>query len=267
MELERRDLEFDDEEINVLIRQLDRLYKNQQADFSTLCYTIYKIDCWFEDNSDVVLKSKYDAQYYNRKQLFNALGIKNKQRTRFCACYEKFMTLDDVGSKLKEPFVSFTPSKLFELLPYSTSKLIEFIENGQLSPNMTVKEIREFFKSLEEKENVDDETSSEDVLSEDNYIVLKNDTARHDFLNSYKTWGLWFEESRLGLKYYRCKIGERLLVAVCSKSGYCYSGGHTDVVAYHYLNEDGSMLLYPSSEHDLISDMKSIEGKKVYLFN
>lgn len=269
MELGWVKLEVNEVEINRLIDRLNKLHNSQQQDFAELCYTVYKIDCWFEDNPDVMLKDKYKSDYYNKKELFKMLGFKKSQVGRLCQCYQKFMTLiPDVGTKIKEPFVSFTPSKLFELLPLSYDKLVEFINNGQLSADMTVKEIREFLKSFDSIEDVSEEEQEENVsLEEENFIVLKNDTVCQDFLDNYKTWGLWFEEPRLKLKYYRCKIGEKILVAICSNSGYCFQGGHSDVVNFHYLNEEGSMMLYSETYNNLISNMKAVPDKRVYLFN
>lgn len=267
MEIEKTSLEFDDKEINELILQLNRLHNSQQQDFANLCYTVYKIDCWFEDNPECLLKSKLN-EYYNKKQLFNSLGLKKSLVTRYCQCYEKFMTLSsDVGTKLKEPFVSFTSSKLFELLPLGTEKLIEFINNGQITPQMTVKEIREFLKSIEEKTEITEDVDDEEKNFEENFIILKNDTARKDFLDNYMSWGLWFEEPRLRLKYYRCKIGEMVLVAV-QHFYKLYSDKESYDVSFFRLNDVGSLSVsYSMPETELLSKMKAVQDKKVYLFN
>ena len=250
MELELKKLELEDTELATYVQKIAKCFNSQQVNFAELCYAVYKIDCWFEDNPDCVCKSKYDATYYDRKQLFKQLGFSNKQVNRYINCYQKFMTLDDVGSKIKEPFVSFSPSKLFELLPVSNSKLEEFISNGQISSSMTVKEIREFLKTIEEKEDCEALEENQVTSQEENFYVLKNDTARKDFLENYRSWGIWFEEPRLKLKYYRCRIGEKVLVAVLSHSGYSKSSedDYCDVVNFHYLNKDCDI-------HDLIHDL------------
>lgn len=269
MELEFRDLEFDDKDINSLIKKINEMFKHQQVDFANLCYAVYKIDCWFSDNPELLLKSKYNGDYYNRKKLFKALGISNKQANRYCACYEKFMTLDDIGSKLKEPFVLFTSSKLFELLPLSYSKLIEFIENKQITPNMTVKEIREFLKSIEEKTEASEDEEKTLVDEEDKFLILKNDTARKDFLENYKTWGLWFEEQRLKLKYYRCKIGNKILVAVFGKviwSPWNADPEIRDDHKFYFMSDNDELILDPTCETEILKVMSKIVDKKVYLF-
>ncbi len=268
MELEKVKLEFEEVEINQLIEKLNKLHNNQQQDFAELCYTVDKIRSWFVDNPDCLVKAKYGADYYNGKELFKMLGFTNKQVNRYCSCYQKFMILDDVGSKLKEPFVSFSPSKLFELLPLCVDKLVEFINSGQLSADMTVKEIREFLKSFDVVDETTEEVQEESILlEEENYVVLKNDTARKDFLDNYKTWGLWFEEPRLRLKYYRCKIGDIVLVAVL---GYykSYSGGDYENHHFLKLNDAGSLSVgYEMSFNDIFSKMKAVPDKRVYLFN
>ncbi len=272
MELEKVKLEFEEVEINQLIEKLNKLHNSQQQDFAELCYTVNKIREWFVDNPDCLVKAKYGADYYNGKELFKMLGFTNKQVNRYCACYQKFMELDDVGSKLKEPFVSFTPSKLFELLPLSYDKLVEFINNGQLSADMTVKEIREFLNSFDSVEDVSEEKQEESIpLEDENYIVLKNDTARKDFLENYKTWGLWFEEPRLKLKYYRCKIGTRILVAVfgMTEEIYCYDSSRKirETYKFFYMSENGEMFLDPTCETAILKDMSVLSDKRVYLFD
>lgn len=269
-ELDLKMVDVENQELSQYLRKIIKLFHSQQSNFAELCYLVYKIDCWFEDNPDVACKSKWDATYYNEKSLFKSLGFSNKQVCRYCNCYQKFMTLDDVGSKIKEPFVSFAPSKLFEMLPVSTDKLIEFINNGQLSAEMTVKQIREFFKTVEEKEDVPDEEISSENVEEDYFLVLKNDTARKDFLSNYKTWGLWFEEPRLKLKYFRCKIGDKVLVAISGKTETVYYYDQTTTVVdthkFYWMSQDGEMFLDPTCETAILKFMSAVEDKKVYLF-
>lgn len=271
MELDLKMLDVENEELSQYLRKITKLFNGQQSNFAELCYVVYKIDCWFEDNPDVACKSKWNATYYDKKSLFKELGFSNKQVNRYCNCYQKFMTLDDVGSKIKEPFVSFAPSKLFEMLPVLTDKLIEFINNGQLSASMTVKQIREFFKTVEEKEDVLEEETSSETVEEDYFLVLKNDTARKDFLANFKTWGLWFEEPRLKLKYFRCRIGKKVLVAISGKteilsSYYANENKIEDSFKFCWMSQDGELLLDPTCETAILKVMSAIEDKKVYLF-
>ena len=270
-ELDLKMVDVEDQELSQYLKKLTKLFNGQQSNFAELCYTIYKIDCWFDDNPDCVCKSKYDATYYNKKSFFKLLGFSNKQVCRFCNCYQKFMTLDDVGSKIKEPFVSFAPSKLVELLPISTDKLIEFINNGQLSAEMTIKQIREFFKTIEEKESVSESEETIKEAEEDYFLVLKNDTARRDFLQNFKTWGLWFEEPRLKLKYFRCRIGERVLVVVSGVTeninSYYYDQSKTVVESHKFcwMSKDGELFLDSTCETAILKEMSAVEDKKVYL--
>lgn len=275
MEIEYKNLEFEDEEINQLIKQLNKCFDNQQGNFATVCYTIYKIDCWFDDNPDCLLKSKYTADYYKKNQLFKMLGFSKSQVSKLCQCYKKFMTHESFAgeTKIKEPFVSFTSSKLFELLSIGTDKLIEFVTSGQISANMTKLEIREFLKSVEEKEEISNcEDADENITdsTEDYFLVLKNDKMRKDFLDNFKTWGLWFEEPRLKLKYYRCRIGEKVLVAVLGKTEEIYYCDGTKKIyethKFFYMSAEGELFLDPTCETAILKDMSALEDKKVYLF-
>ncbi len=269
MELSKINLEFDDQEINSLVKKLNELFKHQQVDFSNLCYTVYKIDCWFVDNEDQVLKSKTN-DYYDRKQLFKALGFTNKQVNRYCKCYQEFMERDDVGSKLKEPFVCFSSSKLIELLPLGWNA-VKYIDSGKLNADMTVKEIRAFLRSLEDTSSEDLEDEENQISEEElNFLVLKNDTARKDFLDNYKTWGLWFEEPRLKTKYYRCKIGERILIAIygmCDYGTYTYGDRYKEGYNFYWLTEKEELILDPTCVSQIIKEMSAVSDKKVYLFD
>lgn len=270
MELQYNELEFNEEEINVLVKRLNELHKNQQSDFANLSYTVYKIDCWFVDNTDVVLKSKTN-DYYDRKTLFKQLGFSNKQVRRYINCYQKYMTLDGAGSKLKDVFKRFSESKLFEMLPVENETLLNYISAGNITPNMTLKEIRAFLKSKSE-ESLETENVKEDVeiASNDKFLVLKNDQARKDFLENYLSWGLWFEEPRLKLKYYRCKIGEKILVVIAGKEDYgnnYYGESIRDSFKYYYMTENEELLLNPTSPTYILKDMSSVVDKRVYLLD
>ena len=270
MELKYNELEFNEEEINVLVKRLNELHKNQQADFANLSYTVYKIDCWFVDNTDVVLKSKTN-DYYDRKTLFKQLGFSNKQVRRYINCYQKYMTLDDVGSKLKDVFKRFSESQLIELLPIENETLLNYINAGDIKASMTIKEIRAFLKSKSE-ESLETENVKEDVeiANNDKFLVLKNDQARKDFLENYLSWGLWFEEPRLKLKYYRCKIGEKILVVIAGKEdwGINYYGGNIhDSHKYFYMTENEELLLNPTCSTAILKDMSVLTDKKVYLLD
>ena len=43
---------------------------------------------------------------------------------------------------------------------------------------------------------------------------FSNDKNRREFLDTFEEWGLWFEEPRLGVKYYRCELPNRLQIIV-----------------------------------------------------
>lgn len=269
MELQYNNLEFNEEEINILVKRLNDLHKSQQSDFANLCYTVYKIDCWFADNEDMVLKSKSN-DYYDKKALFKQLGFTNKQVRRYINCYQKYMTLDDVGSKLRDVFQRFSESQLIELLPVEIEKLLDYISDGFIKSNMTIKEIRAFLKSKSESNSNSEETEEIDIHNDDNFLVLKNDQARKDFLENYLSWGLWFEEPRLKLKYYRCKIGEKILVVISGKEDWgnnYYGEAIRDSFKYFYMTENEELLLNSTCSTAILKDMSALTDKKVYLLD
>ncbi len=271
MEIEKLNLEFDNEEISNLIKKLNSIYNNQQFDFSNLCYTIYKIDCWFDDHPDEVILSN-TKDYFNKKKLFKTLGFTTKQINRYNKCYQRYMTLTDKGPILKEQYFLFTSSKLFEMLTIDIKLLDDLIIKGDISSSMTVKEIREYIKKLNEDTPLpeDDEDEANQISTEeDKYYVLKNDTMRKDFLDNYKTWGLWFEEPRLKLKYYRCKFGDKVLVVIngiCDYGTYTYGERYKEDYKFYYMTPAGELVLDPTCISQIIKDMSAVEDKRVYLF-
>lgn len=112
---------------------------------------------------------------------------------------------------LKKEFESYNFTQLVEMLPMP-NELLSFI-----TPDMSAKQIRDF-KNV--SKNSDQSTGQKINCLEnkgiERFIVLKNDTERINFLKNYADWGLWFEEQRLGIKYYRCMLnnGDYIIASV-----------------------------------------------------
>lgn len=267
MELQYNNLEFNEEEINVLVKHLNEFHKSQQSDFANLCYTVFKIESWFDDNPDVVLKSTKN-DYYNKKSLFKTLGFTINKKNLLINCYSKYMNLTDVGVKIKDVFKNFSESKLYELLPVENNVLMSYIEAGEINPDMTVREIRVFLKLKSAESKNFEEDNEIDVQNEDYFLVLKNEQARKDFLINYMSWGLWFEEPRLKLKYYRCRIAEKILVVISGKEdlGTNYNNRIQDSFKYFYMTSDNELLINPTCISQILKDMSAVEDRKVYLF-
>ena len=87
-------------------------------------------------------------------------------------CYLKFMTgTNENDINLKSWFVGYSPSKLYELLKVSDLTLEDAIDKKYIIPDMTVKQIREYVKSLADGkdkaekvlESIQDEFKEEDI--------------------------------------------------------------------------------------------------------
>lgn len=158
----KENIEFEDENLNILLKKLKSCYDKQQNNFAKLCHCIVKIHIYFENN---YFKAK-DNDYYNEKKLFAKFGFNRQAVSRYCQCFERFCCLSSSEENAKcsviDEFKGFSPSKLFELLPLSNSEVITYIKDGQIRPTMTVKEIRKYIKSLngenkEEKTEINEE--------------------------------------------------------------------------------------------------------------
>lgn len=112
---------------------------------------------------------------------------------------------------LKKEFELYNFTQLTEMLPIP-NELLSFI-----TPDMTVKQIRDFKNTANSAvQSTEQKNSSLENKGIERFIILKNDTERINFLKNYADWGLWFEESRLGIKYYRCLLnnGDYIIASV-----------------------------------------------------
>ncbi len=139
------DLQFEDKELNELCKCLVSCYGNNQYTFAKTCFSIYNIWSYCKSN---YFKAK-NNEYYNSYKLLAKFGFDRKSVSRYKSCYEKFIqgtTIENVA--VKTYFYGFSPSKLFELLPLSYETLENAIDKHFITPDMTVKQIREYVKQM-----------------------------------------------------------------------------------------------------------------------
>lgn len=172
------EFEFEDENLQSLILNLKDCYKDKQKSFVKLCETIYNIwhycknNCWKAKNNE----------YYNSYKLLAKFGFDKKAVNRYKTCFERFIMLVNNEFYLKPKFYYFSSSKLFELLSLSEETTINAIDNKLISPAMTVKEIREFIKTLKDgtdkAEKVLEDTST---INEDDIPMAFVPTQKYEF--------------------------------------------------------------------------------------
>ncbi len=140
------ELDFEDKELSLLIKDLKQCFYRQQDSFIKTCVTIHKIWSYCKGN---YYKAK-DNEYYNSYKLLAKFGFDKKAVSRYKQCFEKFIVGDDGHYTLFPQIYGFTSSKLFELLTLSDETIFNAIDNKLLKPEMTVKQIREFIKTLKD---------------------------------------------------------------------------------------------------------------------
>ena len=184
------------------------------------------------------------------------LSFKKTTTATLIGICERFGCFDDFGVRyLNDIYSGFSFSQLAEMLSIP-DELLSFI-----SKDMTVREIREFKAIQKSVPTSEQKTESTENKGIQRFIVLKNDTERIDFLKNFSNWGLWFEENRLGIKYYRCMLNNGdYIIASVPNPYYFYdnklvypspnfkiikSGTDKDNARYNfYFNSDAEILTY-----------------------
>ena len=138
------DIDFEDKELHSLIRELNNVFEDKQLNFCQLCKTIYDIWSYCKGN---YYKAK-DNEYYNSYKLLAKFGFDKMAVSRYKQCYERYVV--QPTAILYNDYREFTPSKLFELLSLSKDTALELVKKGLITPAMTVKEIRQYIKSLKD---------------------------------------------------------------------------------------------------------------------
>lgn len=143
----QNEFEFDNQDLNLLLNNLNQYFKDQQNNFCQIAFCVYKISAYFDSN--YIGKEKKTQQYYDKYKLLASFGFDKTAISRLSNCYLRFMTgTDERSINLKSWFEGFSSSKLFELLKLSDLTLESQIDKKLITPNMTVKEIREKIKLL-----------------------------------------------------------------------------------------------------------------------
>lgn len=142
----KSDLVFEDNELSVLVNSLRYALDKRQDSFVNLCKGVYRIWKYCKGN----YYKAQDNAYYNSYELLAKFGFDKKAVSRFRQCYEKFIVDNEQTLALAIPFQDFSPSKLYELLPLSSNTCFDLVDKKVIAPTQTVKEIRDFVKTLKD---------------------------------------------------------------------------------------------------------------------
>ena len=175
--------EFEDEEITGLIRNLERSFNEVQNSFASICEGVYKIWNYFNHT----YKNAKDGCYYNCYSLLAKFGFDKKAVSRYKNCYERFCLTTRDCVILSSTFIDFSPSKLFELLPLSDKTISECINKKIITPEKTVREIRQIVKLINGGEDIDKlidkkiETKTTEEIDESEIPLAYDPTKKYEF--------------------------------------------------------------------------------------
>ena len=163
--------EFDDINLQTLINSLKKCYADNQSNFAKVAFLIWKIS---NDFGSYVIAN--DKKYYRASELLEMLGFDKAQVSRYKQSYTEFVQGSSIENvTLKEMYFGFSPSKLFELLKLSFRTRENAISKGIIRPDMTVKDIRDYVKFLENKNTKKETIADEDLESDDDCIEMAYD--------------------------------------------------------------------------------------------
>lgn len=168
-------LEFEDNELYCLVERLRDVFNDSQDNFANTCECIYKIWSYCKGN---YWKAK-DNEYYNSYKLLAKFGFDKKAVCRYKQCYERFIHKEQGG--LYPIYEDFTPSKLFELLVLSNDTVNNSIVNGLIKPTMTVKEIREYIKTLKDGTDKAEKVVEDTIINEEEIPMAYDPKQKYEF--------------------------------------------------------------------------------------
>lgn len=171
----KSDLEFEDDKLFWLVERLRDVFNNSQDNFSNLCEAIYNIWSYCKGN---YWKAK-DNEYYNSYKLLAKFGFDKKAVSRYKQCYERYVHKDQGG--LYSLYEDFTPSKLFELLVLSDETVKSSISNGLIKPTMTVKQIREYIKTLKDGSDKAEKVFEDTTINEDDIPMAYDPKQEYEY--------------------------------------------------------------------------------------
>lgn len=169
------DLDFEDSELHLLMLALQDCFEDRQINFCQICKTIY--DIW-----SYCKKSYFKAknnEYYNSYKLLAKFGFDKKAVNRYKQCYERFVLQG--ANVLLNDYKDFSPSKLFELLVLSSETSDELVKKQFIKPTMTVKQIREYIKTLKDGSDKAEKVIEDTAINEDDIPMAYDPKQEYEY--------------------------------------------------------------------------------------
>ncbi len=169
------DLDFEDSELHLLMLALQDCFEDNQINFCQTCKTIY--DIW-----SYCKKSYFKAknnEYYNSYKLLAKFGFDKKAVNRYKQCYERFVLQG--ANVLLNDYKDFSPSKLFELLVLSSDTSDELVKKQFIKPTMTVKQIREYIKTLKDGSDKAEKVIEDTTINENDIPMAYDPKQEYEY--------------------------------------------------------------------------------------
>ena len=144
-------------------------------------------------------KGRYCKDIYEvAKQVFNFCKTTTKNVIGIARKFGDYLCC------LKKQYEPYTYKQLVVMLPLNDEQL------SQVNPLMSEQDIKSISKQGKIVGQLVDQNdeNAETLINKGvgNFLVLKNDTERLDFLKMYKCWGVWLELPELNLTFYKCDL-------------------------------------------------------------
>lgn len=164
-------------QLDKYLKGLNSVFKKGNQNFAELCFYVYNVRSLFSSTTSAYCYDK-KGNCLMFSNIMKQFGLSETEVSRLCSCYNKFIetTLSEdrftvTSYKIKDIFMSFSKSKLFELIPVEDAQLESDIQNKVLRYDMSVSTIREYvknYKSMQKANKKLNEEETEEVREEIN---------------------------------------------------------------------------------------------------
>lgn len=208
--------------------------------------------------------------------------------------WKEFADCDERSNSRKlwinEKYAEYNYSQLCEMLSLDEKK------RKEITPNMTVKQIREMKKEWKQKDTSKKVAKTEVATSQQKQVVIeeseqglvesteqivqpelpamKNNDQRKEWLKNYREWGLWYRDEHIDVNYYKYDFsdGSRLIVEEYPQRERYWTKDKSSEYFFHLLEKkrqkydhkstyDVQYMHAPDSETYLVDFLKKLQKK------
>ena len=173
----KSDIDFEDTFLSTYVQSLRRDFERQQDNFVFICKDVYKIWSYCKGN----YWKATDNECYNSYKLLEKFGFDKTAVSRYKQCYERFIVDSEQRIALILTIKDFSPSKLFELLSLSQETVFDLVDKKLIRPDMTVKQIREYIKTLKDGSDKAEKVIEDTTINEDDIPMAYDPKQEYEY--------------------------------------------------------------------------------------